>query len=186
MGLPAKSMSSFHPFTANPNTMVGEQSQRCVDIMLGPGEFFFGAGPCRIHTLLGSCVAITVWHPTRRIGGMCHYLLATRGSSQRLSKGNYADEAVQLFLAAIKLEGTRPQDYEVKIFGGGHMFASAALNPPSINVSKNNADEGPRLLAAQGFRVKASDLGGNSHRKIYLELWNGDVWVQRGASSKNA
>lgn len=168
--------------------MVGEQNDSVVDVNLGPGEFFFGAGHCRVHTLLGSCVAITLWHPTRHIGGMCHYLLATRGSSQRLSKGNYADETVQLFLSAIKLEGTRPADYEVKIFGGGNMFASSSrsLNPNSINVSQNNADEGPRLLAAHGFRVKATDLGGNSHRKIYLELWNGDVWVQRGASSKNA
>lgn len=165
--------------------MMDETRNAVVDIRLAPGEFFFGAGPCRVHTLLGSCVAITLWHPTRHIGGMCHYLLATRGASQRLSKEHYADETVQLFLSLIKAEGTRPHDYEVKVFGGGNMFASSGLNPSSINVSKNNADEGLRLLAAHGFRVKASDLGGNSHRKIHLELWNGDVWVQRGASSKN-
>ncbi len=166
--------------------MLDEKADSVVDITLAPGEFFFGGGALRVHTLLGSCVAITLWHPTRHIGGMCHYLLATRGANQRLSKGNYADEAVQLFVNEIKREKTRPADYEVKIFGGGNMFSSpsGSLNPPSINVSKNNADEAPRLLAAHGFSVKATDLGGNSHRKIYLELWNGDVWVQRGALSK--
>jgi len=168
--------------------MVDDKADVVIDINLGPGEFFFGGGTRRVHTLLGSCVAITLWHPTRRIGGMCHYLLATRGSSQRLPKGNYADEAVQLFLNEIKQSGTRPADYEVKIFGGGNMFSPkpGTLNPQSINVSKNNADEGPRLLAAHGFKVKASDLGGHSHRKIFLELWNGDVWVQRGASRSSA
>ncbi|MBL8511280.1 MAG: chemotaxis protein CheD, partial [Betaproteobacteria bacterium] len=50
-----------------------------MDIFLQPGEFYFGDADTRIRTLLGSCVSITMWHPTRRIGGMCHYMLPTRG-----------------------------------------------------------------------------------------------------------
>jgi hypothetical protein len=46
-----------------------------IDIFLQPGEFYFGDHETRIRTLLGSCVAITMWHPRLRIGGMCHYLL---------------------------------------------------------------------------------------------------------------
>lgn len=44
-------------------------------VTLQPGEFHFGGANTRIQTLLGSCVAITLWHPIRRIGGMCHYML---------------------------------------------------------------------------------------------------------------
>jgi chemotaxis protein CheD len=32
-----------------------------------------------IRTVLGSCVSITLWHPVKRVGGMCHFLLPTRG-----------------------------------------------------------------------------------------------------------
>ena len=45
------------------------------DVFLLPGEFHFGDQDDRIITLLGSCVAITLWHPEKRIGGMCHYML---------------------------------------------------------------------------------------------------------------
>lgn len=153
---------------------------RTTDITLKPGEFHFGGGRTRIHTLLGSCVAITLWHPTKLIGGMCHYLLSTRGLNQRLSEGHYADEAVQLFLHEIRRAHTRPQEYEVKLFGGGNMFEALRDRGGAVNVSQSNIQSGALLLRQHGFRIKATDVGGNGHRKIYLELWNGDVWVQRG------
>lgn len=45
------------------------------EVVLKPGDFYFGGGATRISTLLGSCVSMTLWHPRRKIGGMCHYML---------------------------------------------------------------------------------------------------------------
>jgi len=151
-----------------------------VDINLAPGSFFFGEGRKRIHTLLGSCVAITIWHPRYVVGGMCHYLLATRGANQRVENGYYADDAVQMFLKAIREYSTKPQEYEVKLFGGSNMFESLGHKMHAMNVSRSNIESGPLLLLQNGFHIKSSDLGGNRYRKLYLELWNGDVWVQKG------
>jgi chemotaxis protein CheD len=157
---------------------------KVTDVSLAPGEFYFGGGYTRIHTLLGSCVAITLWHPIKNIGGMCHYLLSSRGLNQQSTQGFYADEAIELFMRAIHKAHTRPQEYEVKIFGGGNMFESLGHKVGPANVSQNNILTGKNLLKQYGFSsIKATDVGGNRHRKIYLELWNGDVWVQRGASS---
>lgn len=151
------------------------------DVTLSPGEFHFGGGSTRIHTLLGSCVAITLWHPVKHIGGMCHYLLPSRGLNQRSTEGHYADEAVQLFLKEIQKAHTHPRDYEVKLFGGGNMFESLGHKSGPSSVSQNNIISGKTLLKQHGFAsIKANDVGGMGHRKIYLELWNGDVWVQRG------
>jgi chemotaxis protein CheD len=151
------------------------------DVNLAPGEFFFSGGYTRIHTLLGSCVAITMWHPKKLIGGMCHYLLPSRGLNQRLALGYYADEAVTMFLGAVHQANTRAADYEVKVFGGGNMFEAHGMPASKINVSQDNIVAGANLLQLHGFRVKATDVGGVIHRKIFLELWNGDVWVQRGS-----
>ena len=41
-----------------------------IEIFLQPGDFYFGGADTRIRTILGSCVSITMWHPTRLIGGM--------------------------------------------------------------------------------------------------------------------
>lgn len=163
--------------------MMVAQHPHIHEVTLAPGEFFFGGGHHRVHTLLGSCVAITLWHPQRHIGGMCHFLLPTRGLNQRLSQGHYADEAVELFLHEIRKSHTRAQDYEVKIFGGGNMFAALGQQASILNVPQNNVQSAARLLSQHHFQVKATDVGGSRHRKIYLELWNGDVWVQRGGGN---
>ena len=164
--------------------MVEHDTPKVTDVTLAPGEFYFGGSYTRVHTLLGSCVAITLWHPMKHIGGMCHYLLPSRGLNQCSSQGYYADEAIDLFLLSIKKANTQPRDYEVKLFGGGNMFESLGHKIGPENVSHNNILIGQNLLKQHGFSsVKATDVGGTSHRKIFLELWNGDVWVQRGPSS---
>ena len=69
-----------------------------LDVFLQPGDFHFGAGRTRISTLLGSCISITLWHPARLIGGMCHFMLPTRGLPGGVPlDGRYADEALALF-----------------------------------------------------------------------------------------
>lgn len=153
------------------------------DITLAPGEFYFGSGWVRLHTLLGSCISITLWHPAKQCGGMCHYLLPTRRQNRNLPRGNFADDVIEMFLNEIKKVDTRPEEYEVKIFGGGNMFEvtknTLKIGKNLVNVPQANINVGLHLLHANGFKVKAKDVGTIHHRKIYMELWNGDVWVRR-------
>lgn len=152
---------------------------QAIEIFLQPGEFFFGDSDTRIRTLLGSCVAITLWHARLRIGGMCHYMLPKRrrGAANELD-GKYADEAVQLFLREIAGSGTRVEEYEAKLFGGGRMF-SAAQRGRFTDVSDQNMEAGRALLSAHGFTVHAEDLGGMGHRQIIFDVASGAVWVRR-------
>jgi chemotaxis protein CheD len=148
-----------------------------------PGEFWFGGGGLRVGTLLGSCVSITFWHPAARIGGMCHYLLPSRNrtligddESDRLD-GRYAEEAVAMFLHEIRRTPTRPEDYEVKIFGGGNQFhADEAAG--RADVAARNIDAGLRLIERHGLAVRAHHLGGHGPRQILMDLATGDVWVR--------
>jgi len=121
-----------------------------------------------------------MWHPGRRIGGMCHYLLAERANSNRLSKGHYANEAIALFQQEVAKVESMPNDFEVKIFGGGNMFSTLPITRRGENVATSNIESGLRLLAENGFKVKASDLGGTWHRRVILDLWSGDVWLSNG------
>ena len=152
------------------------------EVRLAPGDFYFSQskGQTRIYTLLGSCVGIVLWHPTKLIGGMCHYLLAKRGNNTRWSQGHYADDVAQLFAHAIKDSGTLATEYQAKIFGGGTMFENSSYSNESLDVSKRNIDAGIALVKQLGIELKSIDVGGVRHRKIYFELWSGDVWLQYG------
>lgn len=93
-----------------------------IDIFLQPGDYYFGDESTRIRTILGSCVSITLWHPWKRIGGMCHFMLPQRAQRGDEFHGKYADEALELLLKQVRLHKTHPGDYQIKLFGGGDMF----------------------------------------------------------------
>lgn len=151
-----------------------------LEVFLAPGEFYFGDEKTRIRTLLGSCVAITMWHPHQRIGGMCHYMLPQRPRSPggEPPDGRYADEAMELFLRELRRSRTAPADYHVKLFGGGKMFAHPGTSR-HVDISQRNMDAGRALVTHHGFRLHAHDMGGEGHRNVILDLWSGDVWLQR-------
>jgi len=66
------------PVRAEPTIAGWRSAQPGQALMLMPGELHFGGEVQSLKTLLGSCVALTLWHPKRRIGGMCHFLLPSR------------------------------------------------------------------------------------------------------------
>ncbi|MDB6063693.1 MAG: chemotaxis protein CheD [Verrucomicrobiaceae bacterium] len=158
-----------------------------IDIFLQPGEIYFGDEQTRIRTVLGSCVAITLWHPQQKIGGMCHYMLAKRRSAQTEElDGKYADEALQLLLREIAVAGGNAREYEVKLFGGGNMFMHVPLPAKrGINVADDNVIAGRELLNRHGFAVTAEHLGGHGHRQIVFEIHTGDVWLRKHQIQKN-
>lgn len=157
-----------------------ESSAATLDIFLQPGEIFFGDADTRIRTILGSCVAITLWHPRRRIGGMCHFMLPERRRGERSElDGRYADEAMLLLIEEITRASTRAHEYEAKLFGGGNMFAPREQK--QITVAERNIDAGRELLRRHGFNVLVEHLGGRGHRQIIFEVGSGDVWVRQHA-----
>lgn len=148
------------------------------DIFLTPGGFHFGGGQVRVTTLLGSCVAITMWNPTRRVGGMCHYVLAQRpGGSAHLDRdARYGDEAVALFLGELERAGAVPSEFVVKLFGGAHMFKAARTRAAAV--PDRNVEHGRELLARHGFAIAAEHVGGTRARRVVFDLSSGDVWIK--------
>jgi len=166
-------------------------SARPRHVFLDIGDFYFGGGHTRVRTVLGSCVAITVWHPQLRVGGICHYLLPmpTESIAKRGATTMYAEGAIEQFLQEIRRRGAQPGDFVAKMFGGGSMFGSAPTRQQqqrlfpisaSIDVSGMNVEVGRKLLRECGFAIAAENVGGFGSREIVFELWSGDVWVRRG------
>lgn len=146
------------------------------EIFLNPGEFHFGAGRTRISTLLGSCVSITLWHPRRKIGGMCHYMLTERKHPNGMPlDGRFGSEAFALFLQQVEAAGTQPGEYQAKLFGGANMLSSA--NGETMDIGPRNIEYGRQLLASRHIALVVEHVGGSGRRKLHFDLWSGDVWL---------
>lgn len=145
-------------------------------VVLNTGDFHFGGGRTRISTLLGSCVSITLWHPRKRIGGMCHYMLTQRHRPDGAAlDGRFAAEAFELFLQQVKKHDTRPWEYQAKLFGGANMFGSDGAGQPDIGA--RNIDYGLSFLDAHHIALISRHVGGSGRRKLHFDLWNGSVWL---------
>ncbi|MFZ2852679.1 MAG: chemotaxis protein CheD [Rhodocyclaceae bacterium] len=150
------------------------------NIVLEPGDFYFGGREARISTLLGSCISITLWHPRKHIGGMCHYMLTERDKRKirpagTALDGRYASEAFDLFLQHVEAAGTRPSEYQAKLFGGGNMFGGGKSG--SMDIGLRNIEYGRNLLASKNIALIAEHVGGSGRRKLHFELWSGHVWL---------
>jgi len=154
-----------------------------LSVYLKPGQYFVGDARRQVHTLLGSCVSITLWHRARRVGAMSHFMLAQRhpgrprGADDALD-ARYGPEALALMLRGLAALGVRGADCEAKLFGGGSMFPGQGVEA-SPSVGRSNGDAAVALLQVQGIRVVSYSLFGVGHRKIVFDIATGDVWAQR-------
>jgi len=157
-------------------TMAGKAPGDIVEVYLYPGEWHFGDENTRIKTILGSCVSFTLWHPQRRIGGMCHYMLPARANrtAGTALDGKYADEALELLVSEIRKENTHPREYIARVFGGGSMLDSL-----QTSVSERNVATARGLVLKYGFRMDKECLGGLGHRNIVFDIWSGEVRLKK-------
>ncbi|MCP5267360.1 MAG: chemotaxis protein CheD [Burkholderiaceae bacterium] len=164
------------------NRHIGKvQATRGQSVYLLPGQLYFGNRAAQVKTLLGSCVALTLWHPHKRYGGMCHYLLPERHRPADGSRdGRFGDEALEQLVDAIERSGTRPADYEAQVYGGADtMKGEGKLR---FNVGERNVEKAWALVEQYGFSLTSIDVGGEEPRTITLEMVSGVVQLKRGGT----
>lgn len=156
------------------------EAQMGQDLVLMPGQMYFGGRAASIRTLLGSCLSITLWHPGRRIGGMCHFLLPsrTRRAGEPLD-GRYGDEAMEAMMGMLSLTDTRPAEYVAHLYGGADtMPEGGGLR---FNVGERNIEQGWKLVDQYGFQLEGIDVGEDVPRTVALDVATGVVDMRRGS-----
>lgn len=148
------------------------------EVFLAPGDFHFATSPTRIRTILGSCVGITLWHPTRKIGAMGHFMLPSRAQRCGVLNGKYGDEAIELFIEQARAHRTSPEDYQLKLFGGGEMFPHHSRGVSFNNVALMNIRAALALADSHDLDLIAQDMGSTGYRNVIFDLCNGHVWVR--------
>ncbi|USX21288.1 chemotaxis protein CheD [Oxalobacteraceae bacterium OTU3REALA1] len=146
---------------------------KLIDVFLMPGDYFVGDERYRVRTLLGSCVSVTLWHPSRRIGAMSHFLLPGNGHRKSHDKpGMYGDDAMHLLLDGLARHDVEPGQCQAKIFGGGAMFPR---NPKARDIGLQNGDFARQMLHKNGIHVVSESLFGEGHRQLIFTIRSGDV-----------
>ncbi len=153
-------------------------------IVLTIGELVFGQGRKRLQTLLGSCVAITLWHPQKKLGGMCHFALPVRAQAEPKKEldPRYGDESVALFKKLAEDKGAKLPEFQARIYGGGNMLESIKMerimrqsSAKSNHVGDLNAAQAFALLMQERVMIIDSDVGEQGYRKVNFDPVTGNA-----------
>lgn len=138
---------------------------------------------------LGSCLAVCLYDPIAKVGGMLHALLPTAHGVQRAAPVNlpvtgahtrptkFLDQGVPLLVEALVALGARPLYLTAKLCGGAQML-STANNNHQFNIGGLNLLAAEAALYTARIRIQARATGGHVGRTVKLYLIDGRVTVK--------
>ncbi len=132
---------------------------------------------------LGSCIAVCLYDPAIRAGGMLHYQLPdSKMDAKRASEKPFmfADTGTDRLLRKLLSMGANKKRMKIKIAGGAEMHTG----PKGFDVGKRNYLAIRKLLWKNGMFIDAEDVGGHSPRNMYLDIADGTVTVKTGGSDQ--
>jgi chemotaxis protein CheD len=149
------------------------------EILVRVADIQATAGPETLVTLgLGSCVAIMLYDPTTRVGGLAHILLPSRSLSRAVpSVGRTPQTAIPALMAELVRLGGDRRRLTARIAGGACMFAN--LGPSgSVQMGERNVFAVREVLHAHALPIVGESVGGSRGRSVWFTPANGVVRVR--------
>lgn len=143
-------------------------------LYLQPGQWIATAEPSTITTILGSCVAVCLWDPHLRIGGMNHYMLPFE-TGRFTGSPRFGDVAIHQLVEKLVSLGAKPYALIATLVGGACVME--AFRRAGDHIGTRNAELAERILPTHGIRVVRRDLGGNRGRKLVFETATGGIRI---------
>lgn len=125
---------------------------------------------------LGSCVAVALYDPVMKRGGMAHVMLPRPAdASGGEDLGRFAEYAVPHLIGQLVKMGSLRSRIVAKIAGGAAMFrADSVLS----SIGERNVSEVKRQLALLRIPILAEDTGGRHARTVEMPLETGVMVVR--------
>lgn len=134
---------------------------------------------------LGSCIAVAMYDPLKKIGGLAHVMLPeSRGKGSEGNPGKFADVAVERLVEELVRLGARRKSIRCKIVGGSQMFEipgarkkESVPGPAAAYIGARNIESVKSKLKELEIPLIGEDTGGDYGRTVKFNTSNGDVEV---------
>lgn len=141
--------------------------------LIGIDEVVIGNDQDILATTLGSCVAIALWDPKKKIGGLNHYLLPDdmrRGGFKEETLGHrIIDELIREMLN----QGTELRHLKAVVVGGSESsFDHYQVGSKNLSIAKT-------MLKAYGISPVTVSGGGYYSRKVQFYVGEGKIVVHK-------
>lgn len=141
---------------------------------LYPSAIYVHRKPHQVTTILGSCVAVCLWDPVLRFGGINHFMLPL-WNGQGLASPKYGNIAIEKLIEKMLQLGSKKSNLRAKVFGGSQRLESKVH---SMEIGKRNIALAKEYLQDEKIPVVSSSVGGSKGRKIVFHTESGDVMMK--------
>lgn len=148
------------------------QHEQMPVVYLKPGEYYIARESCRVETVLGSCVSVTLYCPYTHLGAMNHAMLPEGCDNDR-----FVTVSLDKMLRSLNTGGANTRQLEAKMFGGANSFYRSEGG--FRHVGELNVEASLHWLEQNRIPLINSDIGGRVGRKIVFLSGSGKVYVKR-------
>lgn len=148
--------------------------------LIGIAQLAVAKAPERLCCLgLGSCVAVFIYDPNAKIGGVLHALLP-KAPKGRVLDTRYADVGTRILYEGLLSHGANERRLWAKLVGGAQMFRDLDLR--MSNIGRDNVRQARSTLKSLKIGVVGEDVEGEKGRSAYYSLEDGSVTVRTAFS----
>ena len=141
---------------------------------LYPAALFADAEPHLVDTILGSCVAVCLYDPRKKVGGINHYMLPF-WNGNGLASPKYGNIAIQKLIEKLNSFGCSNADLQAKVFGGGEVVETETN---MFKIGERNIEIALNTLRECGIKITGKSVGGKQGRKIRFNTETGVVMMK--------
>lgn len=137
------------------------------------GELRVSSGPVILQSIaLGSCIALAVYEPDRKIGGLAHIMLPGMTQSSR-HPTKYAINAIDALIDSVEKLGAKTENLEISIVGGANILREGDI-PEEVTKSV------VYYLKKLQLGLNRMRVGGFERRSVFLDTTSGRVFFSEG------
>lgn len=141
---------------------------------LYPSAIFADKEPHLVDTILGSCVAVCLFDPVKKIGSINHFMLPFWNGTG-LASPKYGNIAIQKIIDKMTEMGSKPINIEAKVFGGGEVVETKSN---LFRIGERNIEIAINTLKEHKIRITGQSVGGKFGRKIRFNTETGVVLMK--------
>jgi len=126
---------------------------------------------------LGSCIAVAIYDPLIKAGGLLHYMLpdSTLDPQKAQSQpGMFADTGIPLLFKSCYRLGGEKKRMIVKVAGGASILDDANF----FRIGQKNITALRKIFWKNNVMIDAEDTGSNCNRTVRLNLANGKFSIR--------
>lgn len=140
--------------------------------------------PQWVVTVLGSCVAVTMFNARLHLAAICHAALPQlphhgREAMDSATRLRYLSHVIPAMTHEFASRGLRPAEVEVKLFGGGNVLKIGRHRPAGTDsIGEANIAMARHLLTAARYHITALQVGDARGCKLMFNTHSGEVFYK--------